>query len=485
MNTADPQTQAAITQLQQFRQELYHLLPARRDALLDVLDALCSSPEARSVVELSLNPLFRRGYSSLTDAIDQFFQARDPAQEAAERRAWEQQVAQLIGRYLPAPQQRPFWLLGTDVVPIPRPWAPTLADRTCVYQPTPVRGNKPITIGHQYSVQACLPEKATATDPPWVVPLQVRRVHSTEKARVVGAEQLVALLEDETQPFYGSLCLHVADSAYSAVEFLGRVAALPNAVQVIRVAENRTFYRPATAAQQPQRQGPRRWYGTPFKLKDPATWGPPDATAETTWTTKHGRRYRVQLQGWHNLLMRGKRGLPMHQHPFTLIRAVVVDEQGQPVFQRALWLIVLGARRHEVSLVTAWEAYGQRFDLEHYFRFGKQRLLMAAFQTPEVDHEENWLQLVQLATVLLWLARQLAAVQLRPWERYLVPRATGVASPSQVQRDWGRIICQLGTPAQPPKRRGKAPGRAQGTRLERRPRHRVVTKRPRRRLKAA
>ena len=51
------------------------------------------------------------------------------------------------------------------------------------------------------------------------------------------------------------------------------------------------------------------------------------------------------MQGWHNLLMRGKRDLPMHRYPFTLIRAVVLDEQGQPVFKRALWLIGLGERR--------------------------------------------------------------------------------------------------------------------------------------------
>jgi len=42
--------QKTISQLQQFRQELYLLLPWRRDALLDLLDALSSSPSARSPV---------------------------------------------------------------------------------------------------------------------------------------------------------------------------------------------------------------------------------------------------------------------------------------------------------------------------------------------------------------------------------------------------------------------------------------------------
>jgi hypothetical protein len=233
-------------------------------------------------------------------------------------------------------------------------------------------------------------------------------------------------------------------------------------VEVVRAAENRVFYRQFIAKSADNRQGHPRWYGEPFDLMDSTTWGSPDEMAETSFITKQGRTYLVQLQGWHDLLMRGKQGFPMHRCPFTLIRAVVLDEQGQPVFKRAMWLIVLGERRGELSLVAGWEAYRQRYDLEHYFRFGKQRLLMATYQTPDVEHEEHWLQLVQLATVQLWLARELAGIRLRPWERYLPQRPEGIASPSQVQRDWERITRQIGTPACVPKRRGKSRGRAAG-----------------------
>ncbi|BDI15156.1 hypothetical protein ANSO36C_09580 [Nostoc cf. commune SO-36] len=44
---------------------------------------------------------------------------------------------------------------------------------------------------------------------------------------------------------------------------------------------------------------------------------------------------------------------------------------------------------------------------------------MTEFQTPDVKHEENWIQLVILAYVQLWAAKQLATHLPRPWERYL------------------------------------------------------------------
>jgi hypothetical protein len=119
----------------------------------------------------------------VSDAIAHFFRPSEPEKTDEERRAWEKKWVRLVTSYLPEPQQRKFWLFGTDVVPVPRVFAQTLADRTFVYQPnTVVKGNKPVTIGHQYSHLVFFPEKVDADDPPWIVPLVVRRVHSDEKA---------------------------------------------------------------------------------------------------------------------------------------------------------------------------------------------------------------------------------------------------------------------------------------------------------------
>jgi hypothetical protein len=472
--------QVSLEQLKQFRQQLYSSLAYRGDTIMDLLDALSSNTTAKSAVELSLNPLFRRSYGSIYDGIQEFSQLDSPETTIGEKRAHEQQLMQLICSHLPVPKHQKYWLLGVDVTPAPRRFAHTLEDRSYVYQPNTIASNKPVTIGHQYSALVLFPEKLQASSPPWVVPLSLRRVTTQETKRSVGVEQVKLLLNDKTLPFHQQLCVQVADSEYSAVSYLGEMTEYENLVTIARVRSNRVFYQiPPSSPTSPNRGHPV-WYGFRFDLKDPDTWEEPDEVAQTAYSNHLGRTYRVQLECWHNLLMRGTHDYPMHQHPFTLIRARLFNEADEQVFQRPIWLSVMGKRGKELSLSEAWEAYRRRYDVEHFFRFGKQRLLMTAYQTPEVQHEENWWQLAQLAYVQLWLARNLAEAMPRPWERYLPQFQTQSEnqeiSPSMVQRDFGRIIQEIGTPAQSPKPRGKSPGRTKGDRQKPRKRQKVIKK---------
>ena len=474
--------QVALEQLKQFRQQLYSSLAYRGDTIMDLLDALSSNTTAKSAAELSLNPLFRRGYGSIYDGIQQFSQSVGVETTAEERRAQEQQLMQLIGSYLPTPQQQKYWLFGVDVTPAPRRFARTLDDRGFVYQPNAIASNKPVTIGHQYSALVLFPEKLQASSPPWVVPLSLRRVTTQETKLNVGVDQVKLLLNDETLPFYQQLCVQVVDSEYSAVPYLGKMTEHENLVTIARVRSNRVFYQMPPSSPMSPRRGHPVWYGARFDLKDPNTWEEPDEAAQRTYTNHPGRVYSVQLECWHNLLMSGTREYPMHKHLFTLIRAGLFNEAGEQVFQRPLWLLVMGQRRRELSLSEAWEAYRRRYDVEHFFRLGKQRLLMASYQTPEVQHEENWWQIAQLAYVQLWMARVLAEAMPRPWERYLPQFQTQIESqefsPSIVQRDFARIIQEIGTPAKSPKPRGKSLGRTKGDRQKPRKRQKVIKKSP-------
>ena len=461
MNTHD-----ALTRLAQFRQAVYQHFDLRADTLMDLVDALSSAQGVRSVVELSLQPCFRRGYSALFKGVAAY--------------AWtERTLAHLAAPVLPAPTARPFWLLGVDVTSQPRLYARTLQDRSLVYQPTVIAGQKPITIGHQYSVVALLPGRPRCASPVWVVPLASQRVASHADKELVGAAQLATLLTDPALPFHDQLCVEVADSSYSKPAYLHANRQQPQLVSVVRLRGCRTVYHapPPTAGR--RTAGHPRWYGAPMALGTPTTWAPPDVTATTSYTSARGHTYRVELQAWYDMRIRGQQKsarIPMHEHPFTLVRCVLYGPDDQPVFRQTLWLAVLGPRRRELTLEAIWQAYRDRFDLEHFFRFGKQRLLLTATQTPVDTREEAWWQLSCLAYLQLWAAAPVAQHCSRPWERYLPVQHAESLTPSQVQRDFGRIIRQFGTPALPPKPRGNAPGRPRGARLPPRPRYAVVRK---------
>ena len=467
----------AIATIREFRQNLYGFFPYRADALMELIDALASNSNARSVAELSLSPLFRREYSSVYDAIEHFFVPTTPEKAVEEQRDHEQGLLRMIASFLPKSEQRRYRLFGTDVTYLPRQFAQTLGDRTFVHCPNTIKGNKPVTIGHDYSILSCLPEKASSGSPPWVVPLIVRRVQSTEKANQVSAEQIGTVVTDETLPFKDELCVLVEDSAYSGRSHLGSVAVHENLVSVIRFPGNRVVYRKFEMPEgETSAVGHPVWYGDRFDLKDPDTWPEPDETADITLVTKKGKTYTVQLEGWYNMVRTSKKDIPMYKYPFTLVRARVLDADGNPVFKRDMWMLAIGERWQELSLVDIWTAYSQRYDVEHFYRYGKQRLLMAAYQTPDVEHEENWWQIVQLAYIQLWLARSLAEALPNPWERYLPQPEPGCAAPATVQKNFERIIRQIGTPAQPPKPRRNSPGRTKGDKPPPRKRQPVIKK---------
>jgi hypothetical protein len=455
--------------LEQFRYELYQNIDNRTDTLMDLLDAMCSDGQAKSVVEYSLSPHFRRSYSTIFKGID----------EMSLDEMW---LAHRLATYLPRPQQWPFWLLLADVTPQPRPHAQTLKDRGMVYSPEVVRGKLPVTIGHAYSTVALGLEPEAGVARSWALPLLTQRVATDANKEMVGADQIKRLMRDRQLPFHGELTLEAVDSSYSKPEYLHDHRQFPNLVTVARSKGNRVYYRPYVPTEEEAANtgaGHPAWYGERFALQEPETWGEPDATWTQWEMTKQGHPYRVEVQAWHNLLMRGKnkpKRLPMHEHPFTLVRIVRYDKAGKPLFKQAMWLIVMGERRHELTLEQIYQAYGTRFNLEHFFRFGKQKLLLVDFQTPDVDREENWWQLVHIAYAQLWMARHVAEALPRPWERNLPAIKRRQCSPTLVQRDFGRIIRQLGTPAQPPKRRGNSPGRPKGMKLPKRPRQNVVVK---------
>ena len=289
-------------------------------------------------------------------------------------------------------------------------------------------------------------------------------------------QQLTRCLATQ-EKFKNKLCVVAADSAYSSPECIVESAKNPNQVHVGRVRSNRVFHYP-TFNDTIKKMGRKKQFGEQFKLKDETTWHEPDEEIEFTATTKKGKKQVIEIKCWHNIMMRGKNKANTSGHPFRLVQICVYKEAGELFFKKPLWLMVSGEKRLELSLKTIFDAYRQRFDIEHFFRFGKNKLLMDKSQTPDVEHEEAWWQLNMIAYAQLYLARDIAKNAPRPWEKYLetFKSSDTKISPTQVQKDFGRIIRMLGTPAKPPKCHKNAPGRQKGEKQILRIRYPIVQK---------
>ena len=194
------------------------------------------SQQAASVVELSLNSLFRRNYNSLYKGIQEFL----PLQTDDK---YKQQVNRLLAAVsftIPTSKSRSFNLFGIDTTPYPRPYSATLADKSFIHYPNPIKGNKPISIGHSYSVVCALPERIETGNVPWAVPLSGERISTEEKFTDIGNKQLQKIFK--TSSFCREqLSVLVADSLYSQRGFIGEQVKQKNLVTITRVRSNRVY----------------------------------------------------------------------------------------------------------------------------------------------------------------------------------------------------------------------------------------------------
>lgn len=455
--------------LYDFRKALYGHFRYRADSAMELLDALCSNQYARTPVELSLNPLFRRGHDSLFKAIGA---AMAPSLASVDEGASRTDIIELISGVVPSPEEKSFRLFCIDCSSIGRVHARTLEDRSMVHRPTAVKGQKPVTIGHSYSMASVLPER-DELDARWTIPLDIERVPTDKSAVEVAVAQVDALMGNDALDWHGQLTVLVLDSAYGVKGCLEPLQQHPSLVTIARVRSNRVFYQ-VPLAQAYNGKGRRPWYGERFALNNADTWHPADESFEFAEIGKNGP-INVEIQAWSNMLMRGSKDHPMHKHLFTLIRVERRTEQGHRI-GKVMWLIVIGNQRVHIDLLDTYWAYRQRFDIEHSFRFLKRNLLLDAFQTPELEHEQDWLKLVMLAYVQLWAAQPITIEVPKPWETLKERENYSRIPPSKVQQDWYRIIRLVGTPAAEVKLRGKSPGRQSGETQTPRQRHPVIKK---------
>lgn len=412
-----------LTTLKEFRQQMYGCFERSADALFNLGDALLSEPPARSLPELSLSPFFERRWPSVYEALQ-------------DGRINEESLCKVFVQALikSKPSEEPIWL-GIDSSGMQRLEAECSKDRGMIYVPNMPHARKPVSVGWQFSTLMLLPEQPSS----WVGILEQRRIGTEQTAIAVGIEQLRRVL-----PLISRRVILLADRWYATVPFVQACCDLGCAA-LIRLKRNRRLYRVAPPRQAKQR-GASRKHGPLFQGTRPETYGPADGQWEGT--DEQGKR--VVVSCW--------KGLHFREAPDIEVCVIHVQREAARDTKRdprESWFIWQGKEEVPLEQVRSW--YRKRFAQEHGYRFLKQDLLwtQAHLRTPE--QVERWSWLVACACNQLLLSQHSGLAVLRPWES-----TQRSVTPRQVRRVMPSILQQLGTPAQPPKPRGKSPGWQKG-----------------------
>ena len=118
-----------INTFKNFRDKIYHFFSLRQDASFELIDALSSNTRVQSVVALSLNPLHRRNYCSITRVLDEFYSWH------IDHKKRNDELTKILSDVCIEQEHRGYYLFAVDSTPNPRRYAPTIVD---LYMP-PVR----------------------------------------------------------------------------------------------------------------------------------------------------------------------------------------------------------------------------------------------------------------------------------------------------------------------------------------------------------
>jgi len=174
----------------------------------------------------------------------------------------------------------------------------------------------------------------------------------------------------------------------------------------------------------------------------------------------------IQISWWKHMHVKNARWLEV-----TVIQVVRPHATNKERDPRISWFVWIGDPAED--LVQIARGYALRFGQEHGYRFDKQALLWEKprLRTPQAF--ELWSQVVAMSHNQLVLATPLVVPILHPWESKHRP-----VSLQQVRRGFSKLLTHLGTPARPPKPRGKAKGRQKGAIIPKAKRFAVVLKTP-------
>lgn len=207
---------------------------------------MASEDRAQSLPELSLSPFFERKWSSTYEALEDGIIDTQALQKAF--------ITHL-------PQRSSLPLIAVDSTSIARPKARTSEDRSAQYVHNLPGSAKPVTYGWQFSTVVSLPEKPSG----WTYVLDQRRVSTATTALKARSLAIVgncwAVAPSET--------IVLLDRGYDSAWLWCQLSVLPLQGSLIRLKNNRCFYRPAPAPT--GKRGAPRKRGDKLQPNDPAS----------------------------------------------------------------------------------------------------------------------------------------------------------------------------------------------------------------------
>ncbi len=287
-----------------------------RQAVANLVKALASYRDAKSVVALSKSPVFHHQYSSITKAISNL------AGNERELKRVSKLFKEEWLKYVPIGSVNYF---QTDVVNIFREHSPCLRERQYRHKANPViGGNKPLGIGYPLSSVNIAEFESS-----WSRPFDLRRVKSNEDEVEVAAEQMKVICESEK--FAGSLNINAADSSYGVAKYITKVNGIRNLVNVIRLRHGNKV----SESQYQETGGAPQIYGAEYRLIEASgekSYQKKEKSyrkyltsiydkkvgeyQEIERVTKKGKPLRIQLRRWRGMKMRSKRGNSMKEVEF-------------------------------------------------------------------------------------------------------------------------------------------------------------------------
>ena len=495
----------ALGALREFRQRLLGCLTARADALLELADAvLCSDRPVRSLVQLSLEPEFRRGHGALYDALaagrvddERLFslltEVLPPLVDGPEGRTWiaghDVIDRRLLDRALsgvPAADAARVrdacarWRrvrVAVDATSYPRPDAWSSPGREHVHHGAcHCKGSSKTTPGWEYQLAAVTGHLRTA----WAAAVDVQR--TTPATRTA---QTIAQVKSVLRRLHGAghasraVPLFVFDAGYSAAALTDGLFGCPVHV-LVRLAAGSVFY--ADPVTWEGRYGRPARRGAAVHCLEPADFAaaaagssprgrkkplPPNPEPDETLTLPDTPLYgTVRAKAWHDVhpLIHGDRGWFAGRKHLPVLRGTLVHVTVERLPDgrdphRAMWLWHAGPG--PLSLDELWHAYLARFDIEHAIRTLKGILGLTAAKVRTPEQADRWVRVLMAAHAQLLLARPLAADLRRPWEKQ--PDPARPLAPGRVRRGFRNIRSGLGTPARVAKPSRPGPGLPKGS----------------------